>query len=421
MNTQASSLDEAGLRRSFRALQMSRALRSVGISFSTLALPLYLSQLGYSPVVIGLSFFAMTLVTVVLLLAYGFLGDRKGYRYVLLLAEGLFALSTAVIASVSNIYILLAAAAIGGFGGQGGGGLRGGFGPGSTALVGRLYSDQGERVKMVGRLTSIGGFTSIAGTGLLALHSVLERSVGPIEAFRVLYLVAFGFSLVSFLSLTFITEPSVKKRRGVLTRESGIFVSKVSLANFVNGLGIGLAIPLLPLWFKLHFGFTPTQVSIVYTSAALVGALASFNSHKLSSVGNRVLVGSLTRVLNGALLVAMALPGSGTVAAALYAARSFGAGVGAPTRSAITLGGVGSDEFGAATSITGVANRVAFGSSSIGGYLLTVSQDLPLEIGGAIQLGAGAIYYLLLRPPKVNTIVEERGNPEPVRDASERP
>ncbi|MEM3670929.1 MAG: MFS transporter [Thermoprotei archaeon] len=382
---------------SYRVVRYSRIFRSIAISFSTLALPLYMSQLGYSAVIIGLSFFAMAVITVVLLLFYGFIGDRKGYRTSLLIAESLFAVSMIVIALFSNFYIILAAAALGGFGGQGGGGLRGGFSPGLTALVGKLFADSESRIKRIGELTAVGGIASVAGQGLLALHSTLQAHVGAVEAFRILYFAAFFFSVASLLMLLKVWEPAATKKKGLLRRQSTRFVSKVSVANFVNGLGIGMAIPLLPLWFKIHFGLDPTQISVVYICSSIAGVAASLNAHRFSKAANRIKVGSLTRVLNGALLVSMAFPGTALAASALYVARSFGAGVGAPTRSAITLSGVSSDEFGAATSITGVANRLAFGSSSIGGYLLTLMQDLPLEVGGVIQCVAGFLYYYLLR------------------------
>jgi hypothetical protein len=357
-----------------------------------------MSALGYNTVVIGIAFLAMTLVGVFTLLVYGVLGDRRGYKKVLMLTEALFALSTLALANTASLPVIIIAASLGGYGGQGGGGLRGGFGPGSTALVGSLYSEQEERLKRVGRLTFVGGILSIVGNALLGAHAPLEERVGTIEAFRLLYYVAFIASVLSLATLSFIKEPPRPSRRAsVLTSKSARFVTKVSIANFVNGFGIGLAIPLLPLWFKVAFGLNPSQISVIYTASSITSAISSFNAHRFSSERTQITVGALTRVFNGALLASMIIPGNAVVAAALYAARSASAGIGAPTRSAVTLGGVGSDEFGVATSLTAIANRLAFGSSSIGGYLLSVTDSLPLEFGGLLQFAAGALYYFLLK------------------------
>ncbi len=383
--------------RSFLFLATSRAFRSVSVAFSTLALPLFMSALGYGPVIIGLSFLAMTLATVFLLILYGIIGDRKGYKVVLIIVDVLFSISTLMLALGNGLGIIVLAATIGGFGGQGGGGLRGGFGPGSTALVGRLFPESSERVRRIGRLTFVGGIFSIAGSAMLALHGVLVADYGNAGAFRVLYALSSAISVCSLVSILFISEPKHHKVGAILSKESGKFVTKISMSNFISGLGIGMAVPLLPLWFELAYHFTPSTISVVYTASSAVSAFASLEAHRFARFGSQVVLAAASRALNGVLLIMMALPLGGGFASVLYVLRGLSAGIGAPNRSAVTIGGVGSEEMGAATSLTAVANRIALGSSSIGGYLLEVMQDLPLEIGGLLQVIGGGVFYLLLK------------------------
>jgi hypothetical protein len=389
-------ISEASAARSFMFLTASRAFRSVAIGFSTLALPLYMAALGYSAVVIGISFLAMTITTVFLLIFYGIMGDRQGYKKVLMLVDILLSVSGAILAVGRSLPLIVFAAAIGGFGGQGGGGLRGGFGPGSTALVGRLFQDSNERVRRIGRLTFVGGIFSIAGTAMLGLHGLLMPEFGNVNSFRVLYAISSVISMFSLMCLLFITEPKHTKLGSILSKESGKFVTKVSVSNFVSGFGIGMAIPLLPLWFELAYGFTPTMISLVYTASSAVSATASLQAHRFSKFGSQVVVAAVSRAINGVLLIMMVLPFGSIYSSILYVIRGLSAGIGAPNRSAVTIGGVGTEEMGAATSLTAVANRVALGSSSIGGYLLEIMEDLPLEIGGALQLLGGLLFYILL-------------------------
>lgn len=387
--------------RNFRLLLYARILRSVGISFSTVALPLYMAALGFSPLVIGISFLLMTLFGSFLVFLVGPLGDRFGYKRVLIIVEVLFSCSAIIFAlgdGSSNLILILFAAVIGGYGGMGGGGLRGAFGPGVTALVGYLWKDPAERIRKLGTVTFVAGLAGIAGYGFLSTVDFVSRIVGEIEAFRILYFATFFTGVGSILLLSFIKEQQhhAPRKARIISKKSGKFVSRIVVSNIVNGLGIGMAIPLLPLWFLLAFKYTATDISIIYISSTVAGAVASYFAYRVSSRLGAVRSASVTRVLNGAFLVSMAFSPFGLVAASLYVLRSISAGIGAPIRQAVTLGGVEETELGAASSLTGLSARASFMSSGLGGYLLTLSENLPLEIGGALQICGGLIFYRLL-------------------------
>ncbi|MEM0075896.1 MAG: MFS transporter, partial [Conexivisphaerales archaeon] len=338
--------------------------------------------------------------TVSLLLFYSYLGDRIGYRFVLIIAESLLTFSAILLAYTSNLSIIIGAASLGGFGGQGAGGMRGGFGPGSSALVASLYKEQKERLKRISRLTFIGGISSIAGTGLLSLHGQLSILEGNLGAFRILYAASACIAFASAVILSFIHEPQRPKKRSIiLTRQSSLFVSKIALSNFASGLGIGLAIPLLPLWFSVFYNFTPTQISVVFTLSSLASAVASLFSSRFPSP---IISASLTRLINGLLLIAMAFSHLGWLSALLYIFRGMSAGIGAPSRSVVTLSGIGEDEFGAASSITAIPTRLAMGISALSGYLMLISQELPLALGGVLQAAGGALYYRLLKDSRTS-------------------
>ena len=385
--------------RNFRSLLYARILRSVGISFSSVALPLYMAALGFSPVVIGISFLLMTLFGSFLVLLWGLVGDRFGYKKVLIIVETLFSCSAIIFAfgQSNNLSLILLAAVLGGYGGMGGGGLRGAFGPGMTALVGYLWRDSEERIRRLGTITFVAGLAGIAGYGLLAAEDSLSSFVGIVGAFKMLYFLTFftGIGAIALLSLIKEQRHAPRKAR-IITKKSGKFVSRIVASNIVNGLGIGMAIPLLPLWFLLAFKYTTTDISIIYVSSAAAGAVASYFAHDVSSRLGAVRSASMTRILNGLFMVAMAFSSLGLLAAVLYVLRSISAGIGAPIRQAVTLGGVEETELGAASSLTGLSVRASFMSSGLGGYLLTLSEGLPLEVGGALQICGGAIFYRLL-------------------------
>ena len=386
--------------RYFRLLLFARVLRSIGIGFSSLALPLYMTALGYTPVLIGVSFLLMTVLGSFLVFLWGPLGDKFGYAKVMILLEALFATSALIFAfsPTAVLPVIVFAAVIGGYGGGGGGGLRGTFGPGITALVGYLWRGTEERIRRLGTITFVAGISGTVGYALLYLQSVLSVRFGDIGAFKMVYFWTALTGLGALALLCLIKEPKHAKRSAkVITRESGTFVSKVALSNVVNGFGIGLAIPLLPLWFGLAFSYNNAEISVIYVVSAVVGGIASYFSHEVSSRLGAIRSASAARGASGILLVAMAFVPIGTVAALLYCLRAACGGVSAPVRQAVTLGGVQETDLGAASSLAGLAQRASFTSSGLGGYLLSLYEGLPLEVGGLLQLAGGFLFFGLLR------------------------
>ena len=396
-NALASNDDEAR-NWTFRYLALARALRSVGISFSTIALPLYMAALGFSPVTIGLSFVLMTLGGTGLVFVWGILGDRVGYKKVLIVVDVLFAGSCLILAMSTSLIPVVTAAVIGGYGGQGGGGLRGAFGPGLSAFVGSVWKGAYERTKTIGTITFVGGIAGLAGYAVLAWVGLRVPALGDVGAYQDAYILLLGTTAASVAALLLTKEGVHPPRTArILTKEGQKFIGKVVVSNVFNGLGLGLAIPLLPLWFSLKFGFGAETIALIFGASAVFSSVASYFSHVVAVRLGNVSTAAVTRAVNGALLVAMAFAPWGLVAGAIYVVRGISGGLGAPARTSVTLGGVAGSEMGAATSISGVSMRASFMSSGVAGYLLTVAENAPLGIGGALQIVGGALYYRLLR------------------------
>lgn len=401
--------------RTFGALALARGLRSMGINFSTIALPLYMEALGFSAVAIGLSFVLMTLAGTALLFLWGILGDRYGYKKVLLAVELLFGASCLMLASSSSLAVIIVAATLGGYGGQGGGGLRGSFGPGLSAFIGSVWKDPYERTRRIGVITFIGGLAGLVGYGVLAWVGASAHLVGDVRAYRDAYLLVFGVTVASITALLATREGTHPPRTArILTSGGQKFIGKVVASNVLNGLGLGLAVPLLPLWLSLKFGFDAETIALIFGGSTVCSSVASYFSHAVASRLGNVATASATRAINGAMLVAMAVAPWGLLAGALYVVRGFSGGLGTPARASVTLGGVAGSELGAATSIAGVSMRVSLMSSGLAGYLLTVAENVPLGAGGVIQLAGGFLYYRLLK----GTPGAERMSPEAGAGAS---
>lgn len=378
---------------SFNWLLLSRALRSIGIMFVTISSSLYLSTLGLSPVIIGLVFLGMTGYIAGFSLSLGMLGDRVGYKKSLILGDLIPAIALILLISTRNPLVVIPSAIITGLGGTAGG-ARGAFSPGLTALVARNWKEDQERVRRLGKLTSISALAGAGGGILLSFHDYLP--FGNVNDFRFLFGVASGLLFASALCILKVEERRGEKKSTKFMRKGSLrYISKVIVSNTLSGAGVGLAIPLLPLWFNLRFHASPLIIGVIFTGASLSTSLGSYIATRISR--NPLRLASLTRIMNGGFLLAMAISPFLPLAGALYVVRGFNAGVGMPNRTAINVRGVSEDDFGTASSLQGVATRLSQMSSGLSGYLLEESFALPLEVGGVMQALGGILYYTLLR------------------------
>ncbi|OWP56879.1 MAG: MFS transporter [Thermoplasmatales archaeon B_DKE] len=387
------------INRSFKFLLLSRAARSMALIFVTLSLSLYLNILGYSLVFIGILYLVIVLFNMIFALILGMLGDRIGYAKSLIIGELLPLIALLGLALSSNIYIISVSAIIGGITGSAGG-MRGAFSPGMTAYVASSWPEEHDRVGRLARINVVASVFSIFGGFFLIFHGYLSPTYGNVLAFRLLFVVSFFILLVSFISLMLLKERKrPTKTTHVMKKESFRYMMRLVLPNIINGAGIGMALPLLPLWFELRYGVSVSYVGEIFTLAYAATALGSYLSGKfLNSTHVRAItVSSIARTFQGLLLIIVAISPLVVLAFSLYAVRSAVAGLGAPMRSAISVRGIGNEDYGAASSIQGLSTRGSQMTSGASGYLMDAYFPLPLILGGTLQVAGAFVYYRLIR------------------------
>jgi MFS family permease len=373
----------------------------VGVIFMALAAPLYLSGLGVGVVAIGVIYLGITAFNAALVLILGMLGDRIGFKPILLISEFITAVSASVIGLDSGSIMLIALAMIAGDLGGTVGGLRGSFSPGSTALIANNWREDEDRIKKISRLTTVGSLFSILGSSLMILHGSLQSYVGSLQAFRILFLVSAGMLWLSFASLFFVGENvRIKKTTRLMKKSSFRYIARVIVANAMNGIGLGISIPLLPLWFALRFHAGTGEIGLLFTAANALTAAGAYTAGIIRNRFEMVRLAGYTRSMSGGVLILMAFSPLLPIAAAFYLLRQLVMSLGAPARSAVMVRGVNAEDYGTATSFQGVANRLSQGSSGLSGYLMSISLPAPLFVGGLFQVAGGIAYAKLLGKPK---------------------
>lgn len=389
------------IERRFKFLLVSRASRSAALIFVTLSSPLYLLLLNFDIVSIGLIYLFVSISTTMVSLLIGILGDRIGFRKAMILGEMPALFLTLVLTFSVNTDLILAGIIVSGTTGAAGA-MRGAMSPGINAFIANNWPGERDRVTRMGMITSVASFFSIAGSLMLYSHGYFISYLGPIGSFRLLYGISLVLVIISTVSLFMLKEaPMPKKRNRIMRKASGKHVLKVVASNAVNGTGIGLAIVLLPAWFELRYGLTPSQVGLAFLATYVGSALGGYLATRTrgTRINGTLNVATITRIVQGALMIAVALSPFVIMAIAIYSTRTFVAGFGVPSRNAINVSGIKEGDYGAATSIQGVSSRVSQGFSGLSGYLMDIDLPFPLILGGIIQSFSGLIYYKLMKKP----------------------
>lgn len=387
------------MNRRFKFMLISRASRSAALIFVTLSVPLYLLLLNYNIVSIGIIYLFVSLSTVAISVGIGMLGDRIGFRKAMMIGEIPALFITSVLAFTTDTHLILAGIILSGSAGSAGA-MRGAMSPGINAYIASNWPEDDERVHRMALITSVASLFSIVGSLMLYSHAYLDQTYGSLDSFRILYGISFVMVIFSVLSLSMLREkPLPKKETMIMQKVSGRHVLKVAISNGVNGTGIGLAIVLLPAWYELRYGITPSQVGLAFLGSYVGSALGGFlASRYMSREREGVLrVAYITRILQGIFILFVAVSPFVWMAVMFYSVRTFVAGFGIPNRNAINVSGIQSGDYGAATSIQGVSARASQGFSGLSGYLMDISLPFPLILGGLVQASSGALYYKLMK------------------------
>ena len=384
----------------FKYLLYSRAFRSVAIIYMSLAFSLYLAALHIQIIEIGVVAAIAMLFMVFLTISLGLIGDRYGYRIELLCSEFVALIGSLIIGVSSAPLYIMAGMVIAGIGG-GAGGMRGAFSPGTNAFIANNYKDQKDRIRRYSHITLVGSIASIGGSILFASVSTLSGLIGQLGAYRILFLASAVMLVASLISISMLTEEKRPKKTTKVMKSSSIkYSARVIVVNVLGGMGVGLVIPLLPLWLALSYGATSFDIGIIFTALYLAVALGSYLSSKIAGRMDTLNVATYTRLLSGALLFAMAFAPTLIIAAVLYLIRGILAGFGSPSRTAVNVRGVDIEDYGTATSIQGVAARAGQLSSGLSGYLMDLALPLPIFVGGIFQVVSGISYKLLFSKRK---------------------
>ena len=403
----------ANLQRDLLVLMISRGVRAFAFSYLSVVFAIYLNQLGYSTVTIGLVISTASASGAVLTALWGFLSDRHGRKNILMLLALLTMVSNTIYIFFSQLFFIFLAVIIAnvGTGGSGGGGQGGGpFNPVEQALLAEKCTAE-NRNRIFSTNAFVGSVMGSLGALVSGLPEYLQQQWNwqPVASFKPLFALTLLFSIVLFFAYASIDEHHIPLKRENRGRKPiNRFVLKISLLGMVDNLGAGLIGPLLSYWFYLRYGVELKSLGLMFFLSYLLAALSFLCAPVFARHLGVVKTMALSHGAASLIYLCLPLAPTFSIAAALTILRSFLAYMDNPLRNSFVMGIVRPEERGSAAGITTLSRHVPVAvSPTLSAYLMQAfTLNVPIFLGGFLQLAHDVIFYYLFRgvkPPEERT------------------
>ena len=395
------------LQRDVLVLTASRGVRAFAFSYLNIIFAIYLNQLGYSTMTVGLVISTAFASGAVLTAVWGFLSDRYGRKKILILLAALTIVSNTIYVLFSQLFFIFSAVMISnvGAGGTGGGGQGGGpFNPVEQALLAEKCTAE-NRNRIFSTNAFAGSIMGSLGALVAGLPQYLQERWGwqPILSYKPLLALTILLSVGLIFAYASIIEHHVpQKRETKISKQGGMLVTKISLLGLIDNLGSGLVGPLMSYWFFLRFGVELKSLGFMFFLSYFLAALSFLAAPMIARHIGVVRTMAFSHGAASLLNIILPLAPTFTVAAAITISRSFLAYLDNPLRSSFIMGVVKPGERGSAAGITTLSRQVPMAvSPTLAAYLMqSFSLNVPIFLGGFLQLVSDCAFYGLFRNVK---------------------
>ena len=393
-------------------LMTARGVRAFAFSYLGVIFTIYLSQLGFSTITVGLIVTTASTSSAVLTFLWGYLSDRYGRKNILLLLAMLTIVSNLIYIFFDHLIFIMAAVIIANVGSSGAGGQGGGpMNPVEQALLAEKCTPANRNLVFSSN-SFVGSMCGSLGALLSGLPQHLQENYGwqPIASYKPLFALTILFSLVLLYAYSRIEEQHVyqPRQKRPLATKANKFVIKMSLLGMVDNLGGGLISPLMSYWFFLRFGVELKSLGIMYFLSYFLAAMSFLSAPVIARRFGVVRTIAYSHGLASILYLVLPLAPTFTIAAALTIIRSYLAYMDTPLRSSFIMGVVRPEDRGSAAGLTSLSRHVPVAiSPTLSAFLMqTFSLGVPIFLGGFLQLFHDCVFYLMFRdvkPPEEQT------------------
>jgi MFS family permease len=388
-------------------LLVAKGLRAFGDGYVCLLLPLYLLDLGFSPLEVGIVATTTLLGSGLLTLVVGLHAWRYHYRTLLLAASVLMAGTGFGFALLTDFWPLMLVALVGTLNPSSGDVSV--FMPLEHAVLARVVSDR-QRTATFARYSLVGSLLAAAGSLAAALPTTLASASGmssthAIQAMFLLYALIACASGIVYRGLpkalaTEVQQPVAPLRKS--KKKVYTLAALFSLDAFAGGFVVQ---SMVALWLYQRFGMSMATAGVVFFWTGVLTAVSYLAAVRIAGRFGLVNTMVFTHIPSSICLILLPFVPDVSYAIALLFVRSALSQMDVPTRSSYVMAIVTPVERPAAASITSVPRSLASAMSPfLAGYMLGLSTfGWPLLVAGGVKIAYDLLLLAMFRntrPPE---------------------
>jgi len=388
-------------------LLMAKGLRAFGDGYVSLLLPLYLLELGFSPLQVGVIATTTLVGSGLLTLVIGLHAWRFHYRSLLLAASALMALTGFGFALFTQFWPLMLVALVGTLNPSSGDVSV--FMPLEHAVLSRVVTDR-QRTATFARYSLVGSLLAAAGSLAAALPATIAGASGmssanAIQAMFVLYaLIACGSGLV-YRGLPKALATEVRQAVAPLHQSKRVVYTLAALFSLDAFAGGFVVQSMVALWMYQRFDLSLAAAGVVFFWTGVLTAASYLVAVRVAGRFGLVNTMVFTHIPSSVCLILLPFVPDLNCAIALLFLRSALSQMDVPTRSSYVMAIVTPAERPAAASITSVPRSLASALSPfLAGYMLGLSTfGWPLVLAGGVKIAYDLLLLALfrkIRPPE---------------------
>ena len=383
---------------------LAKGVRAFGDGFVSVLLPLYLLELGLSPLDVGIIATATLLGSGLLTLAVGLRAHRFAFRTLLLAAAALMAATGLGFAFVTAFWPLLVIAIVGTLNPSSGDVSV--FLPLEHAMLSRLIGDK-ERTSVFARYSLVGSLAAAVGSLAAAAPSMIGAVTGlsmiaSIQAMFVVYAALGVLAAIAYRGLPATAESS-GARTAVPLQESKKRVWTLAALFSMDAFGGGFVVQsMVALWLYQRFDMSLAAAGAIFFWTGVLTAASYLVAVRIAGRFGLINTIVFTHIPSSLCLILIPfMPDLGWAIALLFL-RAALSQMDVPTRSSYVMAIVQPAERPAAASMTSVPRSLASAASPfLAGWLLTLSSfGWPLLAAGGIKIVYDVLLYVLFRNVK---------------------
>ncbi|OZB97944.1 MFS transporter [Paenibacillus sp. XY044] len=403
--------------RNIRLFFLANLLYQIGTGMFSVLYNLYVQALGYPDTMNGTLVSVQSFATALIFIPIGLLGDRTSHKLLLMtgaLFTGLSFMGRSL-ASGESALILLSAAA----------GLFAAFFQVIAVPFLAGNSDKKQRLKLFSYHFSLVLAAQVIGSSGGGYLADLLQSAGwsKIQSLQAVLFAGGAASVLAFVPLMLVRKsPAVQKDPSAAlpesapshparttSREDWSAIAKFTLAQLIVGLGSGLVVPYLNLYFTNRFAVSLTAVGILISLGQIMTIVSMLIGPSLASRVGPVKAVVLFQMMSLPFLLLTGFTNLFAIACISFLFRQALMNAANPIQSSITVDRVSDARRGIANSMTQTAFMLGWATMGpVQSHLLTVygtywGYALTFSMTGILYISASAIYYFMFNERKRKT------------------